>query len=672
MASSFFFLQAEKNQRNHEFIDRLESFSNENKLQTYVIDRPLGESKYSYQHRSAFVVLIPKHKIMFVDFSTNEEGFESYYDDFIEDLGSISDKYRYKDHIGRPRAWRDDLISKHMATEASDVVELIRSGELKESRKQRTCELLISLLTGSINDIDKVTVDLPDNILDRVKKKILLFDGDQTRFVYERNEKSPIRIQGLSGTGKTELLLHKLKETYVDNQDAKIIFTCHNKILAEHMHRRIPDFFNFMKVEQQIKWDERLWCVHAWGSQSAPNSGTYRKICDFYKIPFFTYNPGMTFDLVCKNAIVLIRAMPQKSYAFDYMFVDESQDFPDSFFELCALVTKTTVHIAGDIFQSIFDENIVNHIEPDYLLSKCYRTDPRTLMFAHGLGMGLFERKKLRWLQDKEWLACGYLFSYEAEEGIYRLAREPLRRFEDVDNDKFHSMELIEIEGDFYSNSAASIVRAINQVKKDNPTVEPDDIGVILLDKNKQSYQLADTLEVLLPREVGWTANKGYESKQKIKGQILITNTNNVKGLEFPFVICVTSRIGSGYGYRNSLYMTLTRSFLKTYLVLSKDQNGDLLENIERGLNKINKDGCIEVKKPSLEEQKTITTTIGYSKNSESFYDFVNRIFDEIDVLPIFRTSLMDIVKSVTGEDFDYENVKEVALWNYNKMKEGN
>ncbi|MCC8447973.1 AAA family ATPase, partial [Xanthomonas translucens] len=332
---------------------------------------------------------------------------------------------------------------------------------------------LISLVTGSINDIDKVTVEIPANVLDRVKKKILLFDGDQTRFIYERSEKSPIRIQGLSGTGKTELLLHKLKETYVENSESRIVFTCHNRILAEHMRRRIPDFFNFMKVEQQIAWEERLWCVHAWGSSGAPNSGAYRKICAFYKIPFSTYHPGITFDWVCKTAIEQIKSLPTQGFAFDYMFVDESQDFPDSFFELCELVTSGAVHIAGDIFQSIFDENIVDHIEPDYLLSKCYRTDPRTLMFAHALGMGLFETPKLRWLDDREWAACGYIIDHDVPNGVYRLSREPLRRFEDIESANFKSMDLLEIGGDFYTNASHAVLDAIRDIRHNNETVTP-------------------------------------------------------------------------------------------------------------------------------------------------------------------------------------------------------
>lgn len=81
----------------------------------------------------------------------------------------------------------------------------------------RTLDLLVSLFIGSINDVKNITTDEPDNLLDKVKHKIQLFDGQQTRFIYEELEAEGkiITIQGLSGTGKTELLMHKLKDLYV-------------------------------------------------------------------------------------------------------------------------------------------------------------------------------------------------------------------------------------------------------------------------------------------------------------------------------------------------------------------------------------------------------------------------------------------------------------------------
>ncbi|MFQ2611053.1 DEAD/DEAH box helicase family protein [Aeromonas caviae] len=203
-----------------------------------------------------------------------------------------------------------------------------------------------------------------------------------------------------SGTGKTELLLHKLKEIYTSNANNRVIFTCHNKILADNLKNRIPEFFDFMKVEEQIKWDSRLWCIHGWGSSHNPNSGAYRYICDFYNLKFYTYSVYMSFEKACQLALEELKTIKikNKGFAFDYMLIDESQDFPKAFFELCSLVTKNTIYIAGDIFQSIFDDTVISEINPDFLLSKCYRTDPRTLMFAHSLGMGLFETPKLRWL----------------------------------------------------------------------------------------------------------------------------------------------------------------------------------------------------------------------------------------------------------------------------------
>ena len=43
-------------------------------------------------------------------------------------------------------------------------------------------------------------------------------------------------------------------------------------------------------------------------------------------------------------------------------------------------VAKKCVYVAGDIFQDIFENKSLTVVNPDFLLNKCYRTDPRTLM----------------------------------------------------------------------------------------------------------------------------------------------------------------------------------------------------------------------------------------------------------------------------------------------------
>lgn len=255
-------------QASSNLVNALKKYAGINKIQVYVLNRPLVDSKYTYGLDSAIVVLVPKHKIMILNFGDDEEEFEEFYEDFIEDLGSISDKYNYKNIVGRTRNWRKNLVytSSEKIDDTISIKKLLKANEITSAVEQKQCELLISLLTGSINDVDRIKDNIPDNILDKIKQKILLFDGDQTRFVYGKSSKKRITIQGLSGTGKTELLLHKLKEIYTKESKSRVIFTCHNRILASSLRSRIPDFFNFMKVEEQIKWNDRLWCEHAWGS----------------------------------------------------------------------------------------------------------------------------------------------------------------------------------------------------------------------------------------------------------------------------------------------------------------------------------------------------------------------------------------------------------------------
>jgi superfamily I DNA and RNA helicase len=667
MTSSFFFLQAEKTHRNQVFIDQLAAAATERKEQAYVISKPLGDARYTYSHEDAIVVLSPKRKIAFIDFSEDKESFDNFVEDFLEDLASISDKYRYKDAIGRPRFWRDELVIKFDGNDLDAFEDWNIKSSVEDPAKQRIAELLVSLLTGSINDIEKVKAELPTSLLEKIKRKILLFDADQTRFIYEKREQSIVRIQGLSGTGKTELLLHKLRDLYVNSPKSKIVFTCHNRILADAMERRIPEFFNFMKVEEQIAWNERLWCFHAWGSTHIPNSGTYRLICELYQLPFSRYSPYMTFDRACREAVEELKRRKDLKPQIDFILMDESQDFPDSFIELCQLVTAETVYVAGDIFQSIFDATIAPSIAPDYLLSKCYRTDPRTLMFAHALGMGLFESTKLRWLEDNEWQACGYIVNKAAGGSLYRLSREPLRRFEDIDN-TLSSVVIETVKGDFWSSVGTQIIAAITDLAKEHTALTPDDVGIILLDTGDSVYTLADQLAVKIPRVLGWSVNKAHESKRRVSGELFISNRNNVKGLEFPFVICVSRSISSSYTYRNSLYMTLTRSFIQSRLIISEDSNTDTLDYILQGLERINTEGVIEVSPPSDAEKKGIQTTFKLASNSLSFFDMANKVFAELGVIQLMRPQLFEALKVIGDQEPDLETIRETADFLYKKM----
>jgi superfamily I DNA and RNA helicase len=658
--SSYFYLHTEKNESNSRLIDLLKEYAEVNQTLIYVLDRPLTDQRYSYTYSDALIILSPKNKIAIIDYGQNKDHFEDYIYDIIEDIGSISDKYLYKEVLGRPRKWKSSLVETDInSSEIQNVEVFLEKLNLSSELDKKKLDLLISLFIGSINDIKRVKEEVPETALDKVKQKIQLFDGDQTRFIYGNIKQKKIRIQGLSGTGKTELLLHKLKDLYINDSSSKIFFTCHNKILADSLKKRIPDFFNFMKVEQQIEWDSRLWCNNAWGSNSFPNSGAYRYICHFYKIPFYGWSYQMTFTKACELAIIDIKAKfpdEQREYALTHMFIDESQDFDENFFELCDLVTEKNIYIAGDIFQSIFDENISGTIEPNFLLGKCYRTDPKTLMFAHGLGMGLFEKTKLRWLEEKEWKDCGY--NVRIEESKYYLSREPLRRFEDLDED-FESIRIIETE----KTLSDTVIDVINEIREENETVGPEDIGIILLDRTKGIYKLADLIQYKLQKEIGWEVNKAYDSKEKIPDTVLISNRNNVKGLEFPFVICITNSISNNPSYRNALYTMLTRSFIKSFFITGQEMLfSGLTEGMKDGLKHIVKNQEMVIQEPTEEEKKDIQTRFKSNLIKMSHYDLMQEVFKslkvdkkyhkklllttkEMDMIDTDRSTLMDFVK---------------------------
>nr|WP_267963542.1 ATP-binding domain-containing protein [Halomonas sp. MCCC 1A11062] len=601
-----------------------------------------------------------------MDIGGNEEEFEDFIEDFIEDIGSISDKYRYRKVIGRPRKWKDTLVEKYSAFDPDEISILLRNNIIENQEQQRACDLVISLLTGSINDIERIGEETPKTLLDAVKQKIQLFDGEQTRFIYQPPAEKKVIIQGLSGTGKTELLLHKLKEIYTKEDNSRILFTCHNKILAASLRSRIPNFFDFMKVEQQIAWEERLWCVHAWGSRTNKNSGAYRYICDYYRIPFHVFSYNFTFDNACKEACDLIKEKIEEfGFCFDYVLTDESQDFPDSFLELCQLVTKETVYIAGDIFQSIFDTEIVSSVRPDFLLSKCYRTDPKTLMFAHGLGMGLFEKQKLRWLEDEEWKACGYITEIDESQNFCILHREPLRRFEDIEQEGLSSNEVIEYTK--YSDINENVISAIEKIIAEHPSVQPDDIGIIFVDPSSKTYKMVDQLAQSIGRNFSWTTNKAYESKEKTSNSIFISNQNNVKGLEFPFVICVTEKIRQSLHHRNALYMMMTRSFIKTYLIISESGNEDLLPNLYRHMEEINDTGRMTIKIPSIDERVDITTQIEFTEDNLPLYDLVELVCDELNIPHVNRPKALQIASIYCDTYFDREVVHRV-LHNNQKL----
>ena len=612
-----------------EWDHKLKEFSENIDNQVFIIREPLSKENSLYDYKEAFVLLIPGYKLIVVNLIENNEYFEEFIDDFLDDLAYLSDKFSYMKKLGRPRKWKDTqiMVITEKVSNIDTFLQEINLYKHTNEKDKRISELLISLLTGSVNDIDILDLDEPTSILDKVKQKIVLFDGDQTRFIFEDIQNKLVRIQGLAGTGKTELLLHKLKELYVNPNKFTIGFTCHSKTLASNLRARVPDFFTFMKVEEQIEWNKRLFVFHSWGSGSVSNSGLYATICQKYSIPFYSLRFG-NFGEICQRAINDLNKIENFEPIFDYLLIDASQDFSEEFFELCKMITNKTVYLAGDIFQTIFDKQ-VSDITPDFLLNKVYRTDPRTLMFSQAIGLGLFERPVINWLNDRELEACGY--SIEKEKNRYILSRNKIRRFEDIDNESI--LRPVHISSATTSNVVSIIGDTIQKIMHSHSTVTPDDIGIVFIDSGKYIYNKIDELEDLLYNRFKWTINRGFDNKGQIGNTVFVSNRNNIKGLEFPFIICVTCLpISKSIASRNVLYMTMTRSFISSFLILS-DQNEELMEVWSRGLESILENDKLIIDVPSADEILSEEALNIEKARYQTLEEIKTEIFKKYDIL---------------------------------------
>ena len=660
MQSSLYYDIDPMDSKYSEFITKVERYANERQMEIFIFKVPKSDLKdTSYEHNGCFLIMSGGFKLALINAYSNDSDYNDYCEDVKEIMNYLYSKYEYRSELGRFNKWSDPLIKKRSLKDLDDLDVFWNSLKASSLLEKKSTELLVALCSGSVNDIERVKAGVPLTILDQVKQKIQAFDADQTRFIYEGEGINPpelVKIQGLSGTGKTELLMHKLKELYQKTEKYKIYVTCHNKILAEDLRKRIPVFFNFMKVSQQIEWDKRLWCTNAWGGQANPNSGLYRYLCHFYNIPFYAYNYSTSFNIVCRLALKAIKdKYPNGNIpsAFDYILVDECQDFKDDFFNLCTLVTGKTVYIAGDVFQSIFAEHSGKDYKADFFLKKCYRTDPKTLMFAHALGLGLFEEKRLRWLTKEDWEACGYQYSENINENTITLSREPVRRFLDID-DSYESISLTQFKDD---NLYIKIGDGIQNILDEYPTCSMNDICVIFLDDTQEVYTMASHLEAYVSKKFGWSINKAYETKKRIKDTLLISNRNNVKGLEYPFVICISRKIISDYIYRNAIYTMLTRSFLKTLLFLPENNSG-ITERIKKGYKEIMQKRSMTIQIPSEKEKQQIETRFNAAKSRRPIVDIIKEYISKLDLSAQDADKLLKVSMSYKWEGLLEEDIQ--------------
>lgn len=161
------------------------------------------------------------------------------------------------------------------------------------------------------------------------------FDASQ-RSIALTSIRGPQRIRGLAGTGKTVILAMKAALAHIANPNSKILVTYYTRSLRDIIERLITRFHRHF-AEVDPNW-ENVHVRHGWGRSNTP--GVYRDVCIREGFVFKSYgdvrNQDNPFGFVCRELV----DSDAISQFYDIILIDEGQDFPDSFYQMCFFLAK--------------------------------------------------------------------------------------------------------------------------------------------------------------------------------------------------------------------------------------------------------------------------------------------------------------------------------------------
>lgn len=400
------------------------------------------------------------------------------------------------------------------------------------------------------------------------------------------------RIRGLAGSGKTVILAMKAAHLHLTNPDARILLTFFTKSLRASLTTLVTRFFRHYKDEDP-DWDQ-IHIRHGWGG--ARLEGVYADACKRAERVPLTFAAAQAkggddaFDFACRS---LLDADAVKPF-YDYVLIDEGQDFPPGFYQLCYALAKgsrdhKSVIWAYDELQNILNVKMRTPEElfgtdadgeprisldrssgrlpfgasNDTVLSKCYRNQREVLVTAHALGFGIYA-DIVQLLESREhWEDVGYQVEtehFEVGEAISILRPQA------------NSPSSLRVPAQtplIATQVAANVAEELQWVTGEigafiSGGLNPEDVMVVCLDDwNARGY--FHDLSVALARKKISTNNiiaPYTEPPFTIPGYVTLSTVYRAKGNESSVVFAIgvdaaNTRTRSG---RNKIFTALTRT----------------------------------------------------------------------------------------------------------------
>lgn len=447
--------------------------------------------------------------------------------------------------------------------------------------------------SSSLSPKDNRTIEHSGSLGDKIKKrdnKVLIYDTSQFSLITSLPFDRHVRVRGIAGSGKTVVLVRRMAYLHFLKPELRMVYVFFTKSLKQTIKEMFAKAYKEYDSEGVID-DSTVMFFHGWGSAHYP--GFYSYVCEHTKQVPRVFDPtsmdGDQFQDIC--ASLLNKLPPERMGLFDYIFIDEAQDFPLPFFHLALRALKTNGRIiyAYDELQTlspsasmpskkeIFGDQVTECMDAN--LPICYRTPKEILVAAHAIGMGIYRpnvsgKDLFNIPEDKNiWKVIGYQFTgsirYGSEVDLYRDSSP-------VDEGSENAIKVLTCTEQ--SQQTTLVLEEIyNLIKNDD--VLPEDILVIDLDSSnymsnfyqfqKNCVDYLNSLSGGKERAFGLNLldNENFFNFRN-KGEVTYTTIFRAKGNEANIVFVIN--VGHLHFFpsytRNRIFTAMTRARFRVYL----------------------------------------------------------------------------------------------------------
>lgn len=574
----------------------------------------------------------------------------------------------------------DNEEDNYWANSLSSVTEILNTIEVAPLEEEVLTDIY-SVIDGTRSmprpvkrDVTDATDSTKGAILSKLDLQIAKFDQKQKMAALTIID-GPQRIRGMAGSGKTIILAMKAALIHMENPDAKILYTFYTKSLYDQIKQLITRFYR-MHEDHDPNWDN-IHILHAWGGKTLP--GVYYNACvtngisplNLSEAKFGASKAKMNnFEYVCYDLLSRTNGKIKSSY--DYVLMDEGQDFSKTFYWLCRkLAVNDRLVWAYDELQNILDIELQETMElfenefgdrgfslsdlqenhpyqnNDIVLHKSYRNPREILLAAHAVGFGLYNDKVIQILENKDhWEDLGYEVKVgECVKGEHTIIHRSKQNSPSIISDYFNPDEIIKTHNASDADAEAEWISDL--IKKDiEDNLLPEDIMVISLD-DKYARRYFQSIEMLLEEKGIYVNNllNSYSGDNFIvKGKVTLTTVYRAKGNESAAVYVIGADSLSSGKYdilsRNKLFTAFTRS--KAWLRLSGVGTGFnyIIEEINKAKSHFPE---LVFEYPGFEEIKTLRRELAM-ENAE-MNKKREKLLERLDELGLDRSTALNLLQ---------------------------